>query len=159
MKEQTCCFTGHRKIPLNERAAIQERLESEIVELVRQGVRYFGAGGALGFDTMAAQAVIRLRPALPHIRLILVLPCKNQTMGWKEADIKIYNRIREEADKVVYTSEGYYEGCMRKRNRHLVDSSRFCVCYLTGAAGGAAYTAGYAADQGLFVINIACKTG
>ena len=48
MKNQTCCFTGHRRIPESEHANIQKLLESEITNLIHQGVRYFGAGGALG---------------------------------------------------------------------------------------------------------------
>ena len=44
MKTQTCCFTGHRKIPESEYHNIQKRLEEEVAKLIRQGVRYFGAG-------------------------------------------------------------------------------------------------------------------
>lgn len=46
----------------------------------------------------------------PDIKLILVLPCKNQTRGWKETDIQKYEWIKSKADKVVYTSEHYYNG-------------------------------------------------
>ena len=155
MKNQTCCFTGHRHIPENEHAVIQKRLETTIENLIRQGICCFSAGGAIGFDTMAARVVLRLKTKHPHIRLILVLPCKEQTNGWDETDIKIYNRILKQADKVVYISERYDENCMRKRNRHPVDHSRFCVCYLTDLPGGAAYTVSYAKQKGLRIINIA----
>ena len=57
MKNQTCCFTGHREIPTRDFATIQKLLEAEIIHLVNQGVLDFCAGGALGFDTMAAQTV------------------------------------------------------------------------------------------------------
>ena len=110
MKGLTCCFTGHRRIPAKEYQKTQERLESELTKLINQGVRYFGAGGALGFDTIAALTVLKLRKNFPHIRLILVLPCKDQTKAWNEKDIKIYNQIRDEADKVVYLSEYYHSG-------------------------------------------------
>lgn len=45
---------------------------------------FFGAGGALCFDTVAAQTVIRLKDKYPKIRLILVLsaPTK-QNFGTK----------------------------------------------------------------------------
>lgn len=84
MREQVCCFTGHRRIPQNELKGIEERLEATITELYSRGVVYYGAGGALGFDTLAAETVMRLRDGiLPNLRLILVLPCLNQTKGWK----------------------------------------------------------------------------
>ena len=51
-REETCCFTGHRKIPEEEREQLARRLEATVEELIRAGVRYFVAGGALGFDTI-----------------------------------------------------------------------------------------------------------
>ena len=81
---------------------------------------YFGAGGALGFDTLAAQMVLKLKERYPDIKLILVLPCKTQTSGWKQTDIDEYERIKAAADKVVFTSEVYYRGCMHKRNLSLI---------------------------------------
>ena len=126
-----------------------------MIEAIEQGYRYFGCGGALGFDTLAAQTVLRLREIYPEIRLILVLPCRDQTRGWKQADVAEYDRIMKAADKVTYTSEQYYSGCMHKRNRHLVDNSSLCICYLTEPSGGTAYTVNYARTQGLKIINVA----
>lgn len=74
MREQTCCFTGHRQLPPGERAEIANRLERVLAALYERGVRYYGVGGALGFDTLAAQTVIRLRESYPGMKLILVLP-------------------------------------------------------------------------------------
>ena len=119
-----------------------------------QGVRYFGAGGAMGFDTMAALAVLRMKIFYPQIRLILVLPCKTQTKGWDKVNKKLYNQIRRDADKVVYISRQYVPGCMQMRNRHLVDSSSVCICCLTIPESGTAYTVKYAEQQGLRVINL-----
>lgn len=34
------------------------RLEQTVINLIKSGVCYFGAGGALGFDTMAAQTIL-----------------------------------------------------------------------------------------------------
>ena len=126
-----------------------------MIEAIEQGYRYFGCGGALGFDTLAAQTVLRLQEIYPEIRLILVLPCRDQTRGWKQADVAEYDRIMKAADKVTYTSEQYYSGCMHKRNRHLVDYSSLCICYLTEQSGGTAYTVNYARSQGLKIINVA----
>ena len=86
---------------------------------------------------------------------ILVLPCKMQTRGWKHEDIDEYNRIMKAADKVVYTSQDYYNGCMHKRNRHLVDNSSRCICFLTEKTGGTFYTVNYASEHGLTIFNIA----
>lgn len=128
-----------------------------MVDLIYEGYLYFGAGGALGFDTMAAQTILKLQSTYPDIRLILVLPCASQTRGWSAADTEEYERIKALANKVVYVSQEYSRGCMFKRNRHLVDNSSVCVCYLSENRGGTAYTVNYAKTRDVAIINIAKK--
>lgn len=154
MKNQTVCFTGHRKIPPEQAGALGRQLKSTLIQLINDGYRYFGAGGALGYDTLAAQTVLELKTQCPDVKLILVLPCLSQTRGWSARDIEIYEDIKNKADKVVYTSQEYTRGCMHKRNRHLVDNSSVCVCYLTESTGGTAYTVDYARRNKLTVINL-----
>lgn len=155
MREKTCCFTGHREIPPDNQKRISGRLENVISSLYQRGVCCYEAGGALGFDTLAAQAVLRLRESCPGIKLTLVLPCLTQTRGWRPEDVTEYERIKAQADHVIYTAQQYTRGCMHKRNRYLVDHSGVCVCYLTRDSGGTAYTVQYAEKQGLEIINIA----
>lgn len=154
MREKTCCFTGHRRIPADEVEPIKKRLETIVSSLYHRGVCYYGAGGALGFDTLAAQTVLNLRDRCPGIKLILVLPCLSQTRGWPPEDIQRYEAVKAQADKVVYTSQAYFPGCMHKRNRHLVDHSGVCVCYLTHPGGGTACTVEYARSQGLEIVPV-----
>ena len=157
MKSRTCCFTGHRSINKLQYPIIKLRLKKALCQLIDDGYTYFGAGGALGFDTLAAQTVIELRKKYPKIKLILVLPCLTQAERWSEDDKIIYEAIKEAADKIVYTSQDYTKGCMFKRNRHLVDCSSVCVCYQTKDTGGTAYTVHYALQKGIRIINIAKK--
>ena len=154
LRVNTCCFTGHRIIPSGEKETIRNLLETAIEKVIQDGYRFFGTGGALGFDTLAAQTVLKLKRQYPHIRLILVLPCITQTDGWKQDDIDEYERIKALADKVVYTSMKYHSGCMHKRNRHLVDNSSLCICYLTKLSGGTAYTVRYAESKKISVLNL-----
>lgn len=149
---QTCCFTGHRVIPDGMAEVLSQWLDDTVRTLIGQGYLYFRVGGALGFDTLAAEAVLRMREEFPHIRLILVLPCRDQVRGWKREDIVRYESIRDKADEVIYTSEQYEPGCMYKRNRHLVDYSGACVAYCTRSRGGTAYTVSYAGKCGCGVI-------
>ena len=157
MRTETCCFTGHRELPVWGRKELAAKLEETIIGLIDRGLRFYGAGGARGWDTLAAQTVLRLKGRFPHIKLILVFPCRTQTRGWPAADVQEYERIKALADKVVYTSQEYTKGCMHKRNRRLVDYSSVCVCYLTKKNGGTVYTVDYAKKQGLEVINLGCK--
>ncbi len=155
MKLRTCCFTGHRRLPKDQQEEIAARLEATVVTLIQSGYLYFGVGGALGFDTLCAKTVLRLRQTYPEIKLILVLPCVSQAERWSPADKTVYREIMKQANKVVYTSQEYTRDCMFKRNRHLVDCSSACICYQTKASGGTAYTVEYARKHGLRIINLA----
>ena len=155
LRKQTACFTGHRQIPFLKRHRIKSDLRKTVIQCIGQGYRYFGAGGALGFDTVAARTILELKKTYPEIKLILVLPCPSQASKWDKADIAEYERIKQSADKVVYTSQEFNRGCMHKRNRHLVDNSSLCIAYLTETTGGTAYTVDYAKSNGLTIINLA----
>ena len=154
MREQTCCFTGHRDIPEQDYVEIKKKTRAAIISLIEKGVVYYGAGGARGFDTLAAETILELKKDYPQIKLILVLPCPEQTKGWDKKDVKKYAEIKSRADKVVYTSDYYFRGCMHVRNRHLVDCSKYCICYLTKNTGGTAFTVAYAKTKGLEILNI-----
>lgn len=154
MKDKTCCFTGHRVILEQEYNNIYTALKNVTVNLIENGYRYFGVGGALGFDTLAANLILELKQTYPHIKLILVLPCPEQTKGWKAKDIETYEKIKRRCDKYTYVSGSYYSGCMHKRNRCLVDNSSVCIAYLTKRYGGTSYTVEYAKQRNVRVINI-----
>ena len=158
MKDSTACFTGHRSIPTEEHSMISKRLTDLLVKLIHRGYRHFCAGGTLGLDTLAAQAVLSLKHQYPQIRLILVLPCLSQAKNWSEHDQAVYEYMKTHADEVIYTAQIHSKGCMHRRNRHLVDHSSICICYLTKTTGGTAYTVNYAKTQGLEVIHIAQST-
>ena len=154
MKSKTVCFTGHRIIPENERERILKKLEDTLVDLAEMGYENFIAGGALGFDTLAEEKIIKLKNKYPKIRLVLALPCMEQTKRWTQSEKIKYEEIKRQADEIVYTSENYSRGCMFKRNRYMVDRSGVCVCYLTKESGGTAYTVKYAKSQDLIIISL-----
>lgn len=152
---KTCSFTGHRSIPNDVSDYLIQRIVDGILYLYAHDVKTFLTGGAIGFDTLAAKAVIQCRNEHKDIRLILVIPCQGQTKAWKQSDIETYDQIKSLSDKVVCLSPRYYNGCMHERNRCLVNNSSFCICYLTHSSGGTAYTVGYAKSKGLTVFNLA----
>ena len=152
------CFTGHRSIEPEKARMITAMLEQTLHALIRHGATYFYAGGALGFDTIAALTVLRLKNTYPHIKLCLILPCKNQTKMWSGADRAIYGRILSNADSFEYVSDSYTSYCMHDRNRRLVDSSDICVAYCEHNGGGTAHTVAYALKKNNEIINIADLT-
>lgn len=83
----SCCFTGHRDIPAGLEPLLAERLQSGIDYLCdNTSISTYYVGGALGFDTMAAEAVIRKRDRCSSVRLVLVIPCEDQALRWCTED-------------------------------------------------------------------------
>ena len=70
MINQTCCFTGHRKIPLDQLESVTQRLRDAVIASIKDGYLYFGAGGALGFDTLAAKTVLNLKKDIDFLQKI-----------------------------------------------------------------------------------------
>ena len=122
-RERTCCFTGHRIIPAKVIPQLKEELEQTVTELIHRGVTQFVTGGALGFDTLAAEEVLCQRKTHPNIRLHLMMPCKGQEKKWRLGDRMRYQRITRQADEVTCLAEEYYDGCMLKRNREMINIS------------------------------------
>lgn len=149
----TCAFTGHREIPNPKDLKIKllKVLESLYFEY---DVRYFVAGGALGFDTLAAEAVLELREMYSDISLEIAVPCENQTKGWTADDKKKYEEILSRANTVTLVSKTYFSGCMHKRNRYMIDKSDICISYLSKDTGGTAYTVKYAKSKGVKTLNL-----
>ena len=151
---RTVCFTGHRVIPAQHALRLPELLESAITALVERGATTFRAGGAVGFDTVAALKVLELRERYPQVRLELILPCRDQTKLWSREDVQVYEYVLHAADSHRFLFDSYVDGCMLERDRRLVSGSDVCVAYLARSHGGTAYTFSQAVRGGLETINL-----
>jgi len=152
-----CCFTGHRDIPEDKYVRTMQLLRHTILRLYTEGYRIFNTGGALGFDTMAAQAVLKLKESFPDVQLHLYLPYSGQAEKWSKKDKAVYEYILEHSEKVTYATDKYNPMCMNIRNRALIDNADLCIAYCTQTTGGTVYTMSYALDKGVDVINIAAE--
>lgn len=149
----TCCFTGHRVIPPKDIEPLKKALSENIDNLITSGVRRFICGGALGFDTLAAQAVLEKKKEHDLI-LEIAVPCKGQESKWNKTQKAKYNEILASADEVTVLFEKYVTGCMHFRDAFMVDNSDIIICYYRGRPGGTQYTYLYAQRRGLKIINL-----
>lgn len=156
MKEQTCCFTGHRTIPTDKMQEIIGKTEAKVRELIRGGYRCFMVGGAIGYDTLAAELLFRLRD-VEHmgIRVILAYPFNGYTAHWSEEQKATYERLLPLYDERICVAEAASRGAYLQRDRYMVDASSMCIAYCTRQTGGTAYTIRYATKKGVPVINVA----
>ena len=156
-EEQTCCLTGHRIIPPGEEQKIITRMRYIILKLIREkNVRYFGVGGAVGFDMLAAEYLIRLKHHKEQqLKIISVLPYPawRETEDWTDALRLREDRILRACDKIVYVRPEYEKNVFLLRDRKLVDGSAYCVSYCNRPRTGTAYTVKYAMERGVRVFN------
>ncbi len=153
-RKTTCCFTGHRNIPSGEIQKIKTALQNAIAEHISMGVETFISGGAVGFDTLAAQCVLAVRESNPHISLVMMLPCRDQCARWRQCDRLAYEELLKVADDIYFLNDKYITGCMHQRNKMMIQQSGYCIAYFDGKSGGTAHTIALAAEQGVEVTNL-----
>ena len=108
------------------------------------------AGGAIGWDTWLAQVALEL-----DLTLHLYLPFKDQGKEWPSDSRKEYERIKGEADKIIYTSENYHLKAFFDRDLAMITGADKVVSLLDPKvnSGGTFYTVGEAKKLGIDIIN------
>ncbi len=153
-RDRVCCFTGHQDIQSGEEQKILTRVRYLVMDLLAQDVIYFGAGGARGFDMLAAEFVIHVRDKIKNkVRLVFVLPYPGYMDSWAEEDKRRQEEIIRQSNKVVWVSQENHPGVFYERDRKLVDGSGYVISYCHRVTGGTAYTVRYALEQGIPVMN------
>ena len=148
-KFYTCCFTGHRpnKLPWGYKEKgirfllLKNKLRKTIIKAIKNGYKYFISGMALGSYMICAEIVLKLKKKHPNIELECAIPCINQTEKWLKDSIDRYNYILSKADNVTYVSnKPYFNGCMQKRNKYMIDNSSLLIAVYNGSSGGTKQT-------------------
>lgn len=160
--ENACCFTGYRpdKFPFPfetdcpERREFQRRLPLAIADMIEKGCTVFYCGMAQGFDIAAGEQVAIFKMANKNIKLIGVVPYKDQEKGWGNYWKNRYRKLLDECDEVVVLSDVYAKWVFENRNRYMVDRSRYVLTYFDGQKGGTDNTVKYAVNHGREILNI-----
>lgn len=157
MFENSCCITGHRPkffpFKTNEEdplcKKIKTMLTKQIEMLYQEGIRNFYAGGAVGADMWASEAVIALKaqPQYRELKLICVIPFPGYDNEFSETEKTRNHFILQQCDEVITVSEEEGKNVYRKRNNYMVDHSFvvIAVCnHLSLGRTGTAQTVNYA---------------
>ncbi|MCL2086128.1 MAG: DUF1273 domain-containing protein [Oscillospiraceae bacterium] len=161
-KRLICSFTGYRTFKMQQSLSasnyqiddIRFALESLLAKKIAEGFNVFQCGMALGADTLFAEEVIRLKRSNPEIRLNAIIPCPHQENKWFGGERVKYYKLLKYADRLIYTSDRYYDGCMHARNRYLVDSCNELIAIYDGKKGGSDFTIKYAQKKNVKVTVI-----
>ena len=145
----TCCFSGHRVLKKDFNV---DKLTEIVDKLISNGYRTFLVGMAWGFDLKVFEVLLTKKNY--NIDIIACVPCKEQSAYFKKDEKQKYEDFLKQADKVVCVSNEYFDGCMQKRNRYMVDNSSILVAYIYSNIGGTKNTVSYAEKQGKNIIRI-----
>ena len=157
---KACCFTGHRDLPKGEAERLTEKAKALILLLIQEGFTEFRVGGAVGFDMIMAELLLRLRDEKKQeIRIISVIPFPSWRAKWSSEEIRRQNMILEKSDEVIFVRQHYCQGIYMIRNRALADGAQVCIAYCNRPKGGTAWTVRYAKQNGLRTYNLAGGEG
>ena len=163
-RELVCCFTGHRPKDLpaggDEGSMEMKLLKLALMQAVQraaaEGVTRFYAGGAPGFDLLAAEAVLRLKQDVPGLSLHLALP-HPMASGAGETGRRMA-RILAAADGITTVCDTPGQvWAYHARNRYMVDRADRVIAYLATDHGGTFRTVEYAKKRGIPVENLAAS--
>ena len=156
MKENICCFTGHRNIPAEDGENVKTKLKEQILALLEEGNRTFLVGGARGFDMLAAEVLLDLREKEgKELHLFSALPFPEWREFWPDESFAREERILKASDNVSFSKQKINRRAYLDRDRKMVDESSVCIAWCTRRSGGTAYTIRYALKNEIQVINLA----
>lgn len=154
-RQKTCFFTGHRIFPEAITAELTDRLDTILPEIIEKGYHTFLSGGALGFDLLAAQAVLRQRERNPELRLIFVLPCTEHTVRWKREDDLHFQALLKQAGESIYLYGPYHKYCLKERNLFMAQHAGCCISALRNhRQSGTAQAVRFAIEEKIPVQNL-----
>ncbi len=160
------CFTGHRPFGLpwgyDETKESCLKFKKDLFDILRNAIIYgietFLTGMAEGFDMIAAETIIELKKEFPTIRLIAIIPCKEQEKNWKKSQQERYWKIIEQCDQKTILAEHPTQGCFNERNLYMVQHSNICIACWNGKPSGTYNTIKLAKKYGLKLRIINPKT-
>lgn len=147
LKNNICCFFGHRDAPSDILPILKQEIENLII---KYDVHTFYVGGYGRFDGYAVNAVNDIKKKYKEIQLFLITAYLSTLESSKDY-------IQSTYDGTIYP-DGLETTVQRfsitKRNRWMVEQSRFVIAYVNHSWGGAATAVQYAKRKNCKVINI-----
>lgn len=156
-------FTGHRPEQLTgiDEEKLCDLIFMEVARCIDEGCDTFYCGAARGADIICGECVMELRESSElNVRLVCVIPFRDQAVGWSDIWKMRYWRLRRNADQNIQLGDEFKRGCFQIRNRYMVDQADCVLAIYNGSGqGGTAYTVEYAKKKGKKVVIIHPATG
>lgn len=145
MGSLTCCVTGHRDIPVERIAHVEQELRREVLEAIEAGYTRFISGFAEGADLMSAAIVAEQKNYHPELFLEAAIPYA----GRLKTRSKQFRAILQACDGIKVICQEYTPSCFMQRNRYMVrEAQRVIAVYDGRNHGGTLFTMRYAHTLG-----------
>jgi len=124
MKENTCCFFGHRTI--NETDELRTKITETVERLItNENVDTFLFGSKSEFDRLCLELVTKLKEKYPHVKRIYVraeFPFINDDY---------LNYLLKSYDDTYYPEKlhGAGRAAYVERNYEMINNSKYCIVY------------------------------
>lgn len=124
MKENTCCFFGHRTI--NE----TEELKTQVIEAIErliaeEKVDTFLFGSKSRFDALCLELVTKIKEKHRHIKRVYIrAEFPNSSESYKAYPLESYDDTYYPENIIGSGRAAYVE-----HNREMIRNSRFCIVY------------------------------
>ncbi len=161
MSKKFTIFIGKRILPDRVIKKIERNLIKDLQKHISEGAEIFCTSGAIGFETAAAHAVIRLRKRkrFRHIQLILLDFGHSQGLYWNAESRRVYEKIRDAADQIIpiLDEDAETDAVLQRKVLEEADVSACCVYCLPDERDGSAALVDYAWCCGCKVIAVQRK--
>ena len=150
------CFIGHRTITVTNELC--ERIRTTVLDLIdNQGVDTFLFGSRSQFDELCLKIVTEIKEIRPHIRRIYVRAEYPYISADYEKYLLTFYDETYIPESIIHAGKAIYI----ERNRHMIDSSKFCVFYLNtksnykeAFSSGAITAYNYAFSRGKIILIV-----
>ena len=151
MKENTCCFFGHRTI--NETDELRTKITEAVEGLITdENVDTFLFGSKSEFDSLCLELVTALKEKYPHVKRIYV----RAEYPFISDDYR--SRLLRYYDETYYPEKlhGAGRAAYVERNYEMINNSKYCVVYYDKShaptISGTKIALDYAIKQGRTII-------
>ena len=124
MKENTCCFFGHRTI--NETDELRTKITEAVERLISdENVDTFLFGSKSEFDRLCLELVTKLKEKYPHVKRIYV----RAEYPFISDDYR--SRLLRYYDETYYPEKlhGAGHAAYVERNYEMINNSKYCIVY------------------------------
>jgi uncharacterized phage-like protein YoqJ len=124
MKENTCCFFGHRTI--NETDELRTKITEAVERLITdEKVDTFLFGSKSEFDRLCLELVTKLKEKYPHVKRIYV----RAEFPYINDDYMAY--LLQSYDDTYYPEKlnGAGRAAYVERNYEMINNSKYCIVY------------------------------